>query len=105
MDRSKSVAGAAAMLLACVFAVSNAAGAPDGQVRMEDITLQDLNLNTTAGVDALYQRIHAAAQCVCAVSGQAALGAESAAKCTKDAEARAVDKINVPALTAFAASR
>jgi UrcA family protein len=108
MDHSKSVAGAAAMLLACVFAVSSAsAGEPDGQVRMEDITFQDLNLNTTAGVDALYQRIHAAAQRVCAVSpGQAELGAASAAaKCTKDAEARAIDKINLPALTVVAANR
>jgi UrcA family protein len=107
MDHSKSVAGAATMLLACVFAVSSAsAGEPDGQVRMEDIKFQDLNLNTTAGVDALYQRIHAAAQRVCAVSGTAELGAASAAaKCTKDAEARAIDKINLPALTAFVANR
>jgi len=107
MDHSKSVAGAAAMLLACVFSVSSAAAAaPDGQVRMEDINFQDLNLTTTAGVDALYQRIHAAAQRVCTVSGQAELGAASAsAKCTKDAEARAVEKINLPALTAFAANR
>jgi len=107
MDHSKSVAGAAAMLLACVFGVSSAsAGEPDGQVRMEDITFQDLNLNTTAGVHALYQRIHAAAQRVCSVSGQAELGAASAAaKCSKDAEARAIDKINLPALTAFVANR
>jgi UrcA family protein len=106
MDHSKSVAGAAA-LLACVFAVSSAsAGEPDSQVRMEDVMFQDLNLTTTAGVDALYQRVHAAAQRVCAVSGQAELGAASAsAKCTKDAEARAIDKINLPALTTFAANR
>jgi UrcA family protein len=107
MDDSKSVAGAAAVLLACVFTVSGAfAGEPGGQVRMEDIMFQDLNLTSTAGVDALYQRIHAAAQRVCAVSGQTELGAASAsATCTKDAEARAIEKINLPALTAFAANR
>jgi UrcA family protein len=107
MDQSKSVAGAAAMLVACVFAVSSAlAGEPDTQVRMEDIAFQDLNLATTAGVDALYKRIHAAAQHVCAVSGPPDLGAASAlAKCSKDAEARAIKKINLPALTAFGANR
>jgi UrcA family protein len=107
MDHSMSVAGAAATLFACVLAVSSAAaGELDGQVRMEDIVFQDLNLTTTAGVDALYQRIHAAAQRVCAVSGEAELGAASAsAKCRKNAEARAIDKINLPALTAFAANR
>ena len=67
MDQSKSAAGAAALLLACVFAVSTAfADAPDGQVRIEDIKFQDLNLATTAGVDALDKRIHAAALRVCA---------------------------------------
>jgi UrcA family protein len=107
MDHSKSVAGAAAVLLVCVFSESSAfAREPAGQVRMEDILFQDLNLSTTAGVDALYQRIHAAAQRVCAVSGEAKLGAASAsAKCTKDAEARAIETINLPALTAFAANR
>ena len=112
MDQSKNVppvllAGAAAMLLASVLAVSTAfAGEPDGQVRTEDIMFQDLNLNTTAGVDALYKRVHSAAQRVCAVSGQPDLGAASAlAKCSKEAEARAIEKINLPALTAFAANR
>jgi len=106
MDHSKSVAGAAAMLFVCVFAVSPAsAGEPDNQVRTEDIKFQDLNLTTTAGVDALYQRVRAAAQRVCAISGHAEVGAASAsAKCIKGAEARAIEKINVPALTAFAAN-
>ena len=107
MDHSKGVAGAAAMLLACVFAVSSAsADEPDGQVRTEDIMFQDLNLTTTAGMDALYQRVHAAAQRVCAISGHGELRAASAsAKCTKDAEARAIETISLPALTAFAANR
>ena len=107
MNHSESVAGAAAVLLVCVFAVTSAsAGERDGQVRTEDIMFNDLNLTTTAGINALYQRIHAAARRVCPVSEQAELGAVSAsAKCTKDAEARAIEKINLPALTAFAANR
>jgi UrcA family protein len=107
MDHSKSVAGAAAVLLACLFVLSSAfAAEPDGQVRTEDIMFRDLNVGTAAGLDALYERIQAAAQRVCAVSGAPDLGAASAsAKCTKDAEARAIEKINLPALTALAANR
>ena len=109
MDQSKSVAGAAGVLLACVFVVSSAfAAEPDGEVRMEDVKFQDLNLDTAAGVDALYKRIHAAAQRVCAVHAQEYLGSFSgraAAKCTKDAEAQAIKEINLPALTVFAANR
>jgi UrcA family protein len=97
------------VLLACVFVVSSAfAAEPDGKVRTENVKFQDLNLYSAAGVDALYKRIHAAAQCVCAVSGPpelAAFDGRASAKCTKDAEARAIEKIDLPALTAFAANR
>ena len=94
------------MLLAWVFVVSSAfAGEPDAQVRTEDIKFQDLNLTTTAGVEVLYQRVHSAAQRVCADSGQSNLAASALAKCTKDAEARAIKEIYLPALTVFAANR
>jgi UrcA family protein len=109
MNESKSVAGAAGALLACVFVVSSAfAAEPDTQVRTENIMFQDLNLAHAAGVDALYKRIQAAAQRVCADSGPADLGAfadQASAKCSKDAKARAIEKINLPALTAFATDR
>ena len=109
MDQSKSVAGAAGVLLACVFVVSRAfAAEPDGEVRMEHVKFQDLNLDTAAGVDALYKRIHAAAQRVCAFPAQEYLGSfagRASTKCTKDAEARAIEKINLPALTALTANR
>jgi UrcA family protein len=101
--------GAAGVLLASVFVVSSAfAAEPDGKVRIEDVKFQDLNLDTAAGVDALYKRIHAAAERVCAVSEQEDLGAfagRASAKCTKDAEARAIEEINLPALTALTANR
>jgi len=106
MDQSKSVAGAAGVLLACVFVVSSPfAAEPDTRVRTEDILFQDLNLTTTAGVDALYRRIHSAAERVCTDSGQSNLAESASAKCTKDSLARAIKEINLPALTAFAVNR
>jgi UrcA family protein len=110
MNNSKSVASAAVMLLASAFVVPSAfAGDPVyGEVRTEDIKFDDLNLATTAGVDALHKRIQAAAKRVCAVSSahqpyQYASAASN--KCTKEAMARAIEKINLPALTEFAANR
>jgi UrcA family protein len=113
MDHSKSVAGAATVLLACLFAVPAAfAGEPDPQVRIEDIKFQDLNLDNTAGVETLYKRIHAAARRVCAVSGQSRDtgswpddAVSATAKCSKKAQARAIGEMNLPALTAFAVNR
>jgi UrcA family protein len=107
MDQLKSAACAVATLLACAFPVSSAfASEPDAQVRTEDIMFQDLNLTTTAGISALYNRIHWAAQRVCAVSAQHELGAASdSAKCSRKAETEAIEKLNLPALTAFAANR
>ena len=107
MDKFKSAARAATLVLACTFTAASAfAGEATGQVRMEDVGFQDLNLTTTAGVDTLYKRIHAAAQRVCSAPESPELGAASAsAKCTKDAESRVIDEMNLPALTAFAANR
>jgi UrcA family protein len=106
MNNSKSVAGAAGVLLACVSVLSSAfAAEPDTRVRTEDILFQDLNLTTTAGVDALYRRIHSAAERVCSESGQSNLAELASAKCTKDSLARAIKEIDLPALTAFAANR
>jgi UrcA family protein len=87
-----------AMLLACVLVASNALA--DEQVRSETVKFQDLNVGTTAGVEALYRRIHSAAVRVCSPPGGwvQQLGA---AACTKDAEARAIEKVNLPLLTAF----
>ena len=106
MDQSKSLAGAAGVLLACVFVVSSVfAAEPDGEVRMEDVKFQDLNLDNADGVGALYKRIQAAAKHVCAVHGATrdSRAASASAKCTKDAGARAIEKINLPALTELVA--
>jgi UrcA family protein len=86
-----------AMLLACALIVSNAFA--DDQVRTETVKFQDLNVSTSAGVEALYGRIHAAARRVCVSSGDWAPISESA--CARKAEAQAIAKLDLPLLTAY----
>jgi UrcA family protein len=91
-----------AMLLACVLVASNARA--DEQLRSETVKFQDLNVSTPAGAEALYRRIHAAARRVCeSPSGWPSAWPEQvgAAACAKDAEARAIAKVNLPLLTAY----
>jgi UrcA family protein len=87
-----------AMLLACVLVASNARA--DEQVRSETVKFQDLNVGTSAGVETLYSRIHSAAKRVCTAPGgwRSQFGAST---CTRDAEARAIAKVNLPLLTAY----
>jgi len=93
------LAFSAAMLLACVWAVSTAfAGeAP----RSQTVKFQDLNLDTREGVQALYSRIHAAAWRVCATTSGDPLYQMGARNCAKNAEAKAIESLNLPQLTAF----
>jgi UrcA family protein len=86
-----------AMVLACVLVVSKASA--EDQVRTETVPFQDLNVDGSAGVKALYGRIHAAAQRVCSESDRMLQGRASA--CTKRAEAQAVERLDLPQLTAF----
>jgi len=87
-----------AMLLACVLVVSSAFA--DDQVRSETVKFQDLNVGTPAGAEALYLRIHSAAKRVCSQPG-GAWEMFHASTCIKDAEAGAIQKVNLPLLTAF----
>jgi UrcA family protein len=87
----------AAMLLACVLVGSRASA--DEQVRAETVKFQDLNVNTPAGAEALYVRIHTAAKRVCSQPGQWMPGSVSA--CVRNAEATAIGKLDLPLLTAF----
>jgi UrcA family protein len=85
-----------AMVLACVLVASNArAGDPP---RSETVKFADLNLDTSAGAEALYGRIHRAALHVCSDQDEFAEGIRA---CVKDAEMRAIGKVNSPLLTAF----
>ncbi len=89
-------AGSTAMLLAWVLVASNAFADP--QLRSETVKFQDLNVSTPAGVEALYSRIHAAAKRVCSAPDWEWY---RELPCAKEAEATAIAKVNVPALTAF----
>lgn len=88
-----------AMLLACVWAASTAfAGEP---ARAETVKFQDLNVDTAEGVQALYRRIHAAAWHVCSTTSNDPLYQRAALECAKNAEAKAVETVSLPQLTAF----
>src|SRR5690242_287939 len=87
---------ASAIALACVLA---APGARAEEVRSETVKCQDLNVNTSAGVEALYSRIHSAAKRVCANTDPVMQSAVIA--CTRTSEAEAIEKVNLPSLTAY----
>ena len=87
---------AMAMVLACVLVASNARAGD--QPRSETVKFADLDLSTSAGAQELYGRIHRAAVRVCDTPGSE-LGA--AVACMRDAESKAIGKVNSPLLTAF----
>jgi UrcA family protein len=84
------------LLLACV-AVSTARASE--QFRTETVKFYDLNVNTPAGAEALFGRIHAAAKRVCSESDP--IQRIAADSCAKKAEAQAVAKLGLPQLTAY----
>ena len=85
-----------AVLLACV-AVSTARA--NDEPRSEVVKFADLNVDTPAGAQTLYGRIHAAAKRVC--SDGDPIWRLAVAACARDAEARAVAKVGLPQLTAL----
>jgi UrcA family protein len=88
---------AIAMVLACVLAASNAFAGDEA--RSETVKFQDLNVDTPAGVETLYNRIHSAARRVCAESDPVAVwGVEN---CIRKAEGKAISDLNLPGLTAY----
>jgi UrcA family protein len=95
-------ARSAALFLTCMLVGTHAfAGEPD-PVSSETVKYQDLNVDSPAGVTALYQRIHSAAKRVCDVGGDRNLASQQEAQtCASKAEAGAVAHVNSPALTAY----
>jgi len=93
---NRSIVAATAMCLACVFVAFNAYAGDDA--RSESVKFADLNLGAPAGVEALYGRIHAAAQRVC---DQPAGELDGVRRCVRKAESQAIGKVNNPLLTAF----
>jgi UrcA family protein len=88
---------ATAMLLTCVWGAYSANA--DEQVRSERVKFQDLNVDTPQGVQALYGRIHTAAKRVCSQTDPVLQAAEGS--CAKTAESNAIEKLNLPQLTAY----
>lgn len=86
-----------AMLLMSVWAAPGAFA--DEPVRTETVKFYDLNVDSPAGVQALFSRIHAAAMRVC--SERDPVMQAAAVSCFRKAEARAVQNLNLPQLTAY----
>ncbi len=87
---------AAGMSLMCIFGVASAF------VPKETVKFQDLNVDSIAGVSALYQRLHAAAQHVCYAEWDTdPVKVQRAETCAKEAEARAARQLHVAGLTAY----
>ena len=94
-DNRTILAYLAALWLVCGLAASNAQAE---DARSETVKFADLNLDSQAGVEALYGRIHAAAWRVCQQPG----GELAAVKgCMRKAESQAIGKLNNSLLTAF----
>ena len=86
-----------ALLLIGICAGSNSFS--DEPVRSETVRFHDLNVGTPEGVQALYNRIHSAAKRVCSDEDPVlALGAPA---CARKAEAKAIEKLNLPQLVAY----
>lgn len=87
---------AAGMSLMCLFGVASAF------VPQETVKFKDLNIDSPAGVAALYQRLHAAAQHVCyAQWDKDPVKVQRAETCANEAQARAVSRLHVARLTAY----
>ncbi len=99
------VMAAAAVCLATA-AVSARAEEPGTEVQARTVHYADLNLNTEAGVAALYDRIRNAAEQVCPDVGSRELAQAAAANaCVDRAIARSVKLVNNPRLTSESATR
>jgi len=103
---SSTLIRCAAILLAGVpFGSALAADGPAEPSKA--IKYSDLNLNTSVGVAALYQRIERAASEVCQLpQGTKQLKIESEIKaCRADSVDRAIVQVNLPALSALHVAR
>jgi UrcA family protein len=94
--RRAALGYAVAMALVSGLVATNAQAAEP--VRSETVKFADLDLGTSAGVETLYRRIHAAAWRLC----QQPAGEQAATeRCMSKTESDAIGKVNAPLLTAF----
>ena len=92
--------------LALITLASAAAGANphEDEIRSEKVNFADLNVNTLAGVNVLYDRITRAARLVCAPADEFAHHSEYA-QCCQTAVDAAIAKVNNPLLSAVHQNR
>jgi UrcA family protein len=91
-----SACTAAVMSLMCTCLVAIAF------IPKETVKFQDLNIDSSAGAAALYQRLHAAAQHVCFADwDRDPVRVQRAEACAIEAESRAVSQLNFVELTAY----
>jgi UrcA family protein len=94
----------AAVALFCAGFVmhSAAGGAVTGEPMKHVVSYADLDLNVPQGIATLYTRVQAAAVDVCAPLESVDMSRRANLEpCVADATARAVQSVNVPALTAY----
>jgi len=86
-----------AMLLSCLCVAAGALA--NEPVRSETVNFRDLNVGSAEGAQLLFGRIHTAAKRVCSETDP--LRQIGAMDCAKRAEADAIQKLNLPQLTAY----
>jgi UrcA family protein len=98
---------AATVMLTSAGLPSLAQAVAQDDVRSETVRFDDLNLSTTAGLQALYVRIQNAARDVCGQAEVAGTRVASVAwkDCVSDSVHQAILKINNPSLTAYYGDR
>jgi UrcA family protein len=94
---SRLLAYSTALLLGCMLFASTSVA--DEQIRTETVRFQDLNVDTPAGAEALYGRIHSAAARVCSQPDQAERARADA--CARNAEAQAIENLQLRSLVAY----
>ena len=97
------VACSTALALACVLAASNAFAVD--QIRSETVKYADLKVDTPAGAQALYSRIHSAARRVCGYEATSIQGPSVWQNCVRPSVDAAVAKVNNTQLTALHTGR
>ena len=86
--------------LACLLTAASAgASQPAREVPSVTVSYGDLNLSTTEGANALYQRIRLAADSVCGYQGRTLLERQLWMSCFNEAVERAVGAVGNPTLT------
>lgn len=106
INLKSAACSAIAFVCASILMNSAAAGGPVGETLKQQVSYADLNLDRPEGVAALYARVHAAAEDVCAPLASRELALSSKLQpCVAEATSRALMRINNPAVTAYSDSR